>query len=743
MSSREPPAPIVARLEPPANAAVMASQNESHATASATGTTSPSVAAPHSVPMTEPRHLSPRQRARLASLAECILEGAPASTESRAALVARCDARIAPLPPHRQRELGLAIDLLGSRVGVMLAIRRPSAFAALTPAQQARCFTVWGASRIPQLRSACQAVRRLVLAVHYARPEVAAAIGYAGPLQRRAPQVAWEGPLAGVHTDTEPVRRGAIVLPMVIAPSPPPSGVITAHLLDRDVHRRADAVVIGTGAGGAVTAARLAESGYEVVMLEEGGYYAKADFTEQEAELTERLYADGALRTTDDMSVALVQGSAVGGSTTVNWMIMLRTPAYVLEQWARESGVYGMTPQEMAPVFTRIEHEVHARTVPSDAHSANNRIILDGAERLGWRASSAVINADGCIRCGFCGVGCRHDAKQSTLLTYVPRALRAGATLCANAHVTRVELRERDGGAGTPPLKRVHVVVRDPRSTTVRSLTIDAPLVVVAGGAIGTPALLQRSGLGGGAVGAWLRLHPTTAIVGRYDRDIVVSTGIPLSTMSDEFIRWQGSDYGFWIECPPMHPSFAAAALPGLGAAHADCMRDFSRLGVLIGLTRDGADTQTSSGTVRVDTRGRTRIRYRLTPADVRRVRASIVASARLHLAAGATEVSTLHTTPIRMRGEADLRQLDRAPMGPNELGLFSAHVNGTCRMGTDPQTSGATPDGERHGTRGLYITDGSLLPTALGVNPQETIMAIATVLADRMAARHAGITRA
>jgi choline dehydrogenase-like flavoprotein len=427
----------------------------------------------------------------------------------------------------------------------------------------------------------------------------------------------------------------------------------------------------------------------------------------------------------------------------VNWMIMLRTPDFVLEQWAAEHGVYGMLPNDMRAVFERVEREVHATAVPEDAHSANNRILLDGARSLGWKVSTANINAAHCVRCGFCGVGCRHNAKQSTLVTFVPRALAAGATLYADAHVNRIEVRERDTGSGTPPLKRVHATVRDAHSgQPARTLTIDAPIVVVAGGAIGTPALLQRSGLGGGGVGHWLRLHPTTAVWGRYDREIVTSTGIPLTTRGDEHLRWRGTDYGFWIETPPMHPSFTAAAMPGFGAPHSALMSSFNQLGVLIGLTRDGAERTRSSGRVRVNRRGETSITYALTPEDQRRVRASLSATAQLHFAAGAREVGTMHTQPLVVRSAAEVGRLEEGAVGPNHIGLFSAHVNGTCRMGTNPATSGATPDGERHGVRGLYISDGSLLPTALGVNPQETIMSIATVLAERMVARHAAMTR-
>ncbi len=647
------------------------------------------------------------------------------------------------LPAHRRAQLGLALRVLGGRTSVLLALGKATSFAALAADDQTRCFDRWLNSAFAPLRSASHSVRRLLFAVYYAQPDVAEAIGYAGPMHLRSPKVPWEGPLPGVNRPDEPVARGAVALPTIIAPAPVPRGVIPAASMRSDLHRTVDVVVIGTGAGGAVTAARLAEAGFEVVVLESGAYRTRADFDEREAELTEQLYADGALRTTDDASVALVQGNTVGGSTTVNWMIMLRTPDFVLDQWATESGVYGMTPREMSPVFERVEREVHASAVPEDAHSANNRILLDGARSLGWKVSTAQINATNCVRCGFCGVGCRHDAKQSTLVTFVPRALTAGATLHADTHVDRIEIRERDSGSGTPPLKRVHATVRDPYSgRAARTLTIDAPIVVVAGGAIGTPSLLQRSGLGGGGVGQWLRLHPTTAIWGRYDRDIVTSTGIPLTTMCDEHLRWRGTDFGFWIETPPMHPSFTAAAMPGFGHAHHALMSSFNRLGVLIGLTRDGAERSRSSGRVRVNRRGETSITYALTPEDQRRVRASLSATAQLHFAAGAREVGTMHATPIVVRSAADVARLEDGSVGPNRIGLFSAHVNGTCRMGTDPSTSGATPDGERHGVRGLYISDGSLLPTSLGVNPQETIMAVATVLAERMATRHAGVTR-
>ena len=672
-----------------------------------------------------------------------LLDGAPFVSEQAERVGAEVARRIHSLAPHQRTALGRALDLYDSRLAGWLATGRFTTFADAEGTAQARWLDAWSASSAPLLRTAFQAFRRLVLGTHYSHAAVAAAIGHAGPLHVRAPQVAWEGPLLddAVHDDG-PAARGRAPSETRRAASTvgdrlPPAGVIRGADVDRDTHRTADVVVIGTGAGGAVAAARLAEAGLEVVLLEEGAWYDADAFTEDEGALAEQLYADGALRATDDLAVQLLQGRAVGGSTTVNWMMMLRTPDFVLDEWVREHGLDGYDAASLAPVFERVEREVHARPVPEDAHSPNNRVILEGARALGWQARGAVINAKDCRRCGFCGVGCRYEARQGTLVTYVPRALAAGAVLYADAQVQRLEVRERDGGSGAPPRKRVHATVQNAHRGATYALTIDAPLVVVAGGAVGTPVLLQRSGLGGDAVGRYLRLHPTTATIGVFDREIVGSAGIPLSTICDEHLRWQDSAYGFWLECPPFLPGLGAVAAPGWGRAHAARLAQFRQLSTVIALTRDGADRATSSGTVTARRDGGSSIRYALTPADASRVRASIEAAARLQLAAGAREVHTLHTTPLVVRRDADLAAIRTASVAANRVGLFSAHVNGTCRMGTDRRTAATSPEGERFGARGVHVCDGSLLPTAVGVNPQATIMALATVIAERLATRY------
>ncbi|MBX3134461.1 MAG: GMC family oxidoreductase [Gemmatimonadaceae bacterium] len=679
--------------------------------------------------MRTPAPLSESRRATLAAIAEAVVPHAFGDPARAAALVDALLARLAGLEARKRRDLGYAIAILGARPASVFAGQRPLRFERQPLAARQRILEAWAFARLPVMRSIVQSLRRLVLLVEYSSEAAQREVGYRGAYHTRGPAVPWEGALPGNPSDAEPVARAAI--PEAAHRPVPRTSSLSPLVLDGN-DLRADAVVIGTGAGGATAAARLAEAGLDVIIVERGELLSGADFDEREGPLFERLYADGGLRTTDDLGVSIVQGVAVGGSTTVNWMLMLRTPDWVLDEWTRRHGSEGMDPATMEKVFARIESELHARPVPDDAHSPNNRIVLDGATALGWRARAAAINARGCVRTGFCGYGCRTGAKQGTLETYLPRAVAAGARLVTHARAERIELTERGGAF---PTKRV-VLRHTPPNGRARDLGIEAKVVVVAAGAVGTPVLLQRSGLGGGAVGKYLRLHPTTGLLGRYDREIYAAGGIPMSTICDEFHQLDANGYGAWIETPPMHPALAATACPGIGAPHRALMQDFRNTGTLIVLTRDGADRGISNGDVRARRDGSVSIRYALGRQDRAHVQAGLEAAAQLHFAAGAREVISGHSRPVILRSPGEVHRLRDRPLGPCDIPMFSAHVNGTCRMGTDRRSAGTDPHGERFGAPGVFVADGSLLPTAPGVNPQETIFAVSTIIAERIASR-------
>ena len=646
-------------------------------------------------------------RADLEAICRTILPAAfpeNAAGSSFPDLVALVEKRLDALPERHGSGARAIFRIVGSRAFVLALTGRALPFAALSLEARGALLRRMETSSVATLRTMYQALRRVVLSCWYSEPDVQAGLGY-----RVAPEVSGADDRTRART------------------SPGAAVHAAACRLEPGKRIAAEVVVIGSGAGGAVAAAILAESGRDVLLIEEGRAWPVAERTAIERDLVPRLYAEAGARATDDLSLQVLQGRALGGSTFVNWMLMLRTPEHVLHDWRTKHGM-DIDDATMSAAFDEVERATAAVVVGASEHSRNNRILLDGAARLQVEAHAATINAKDCVRAGVCGLGCPWAAKQSVDESWLPRALKAGARLVTGARVREIERSSGETerfGIG----KRLLVEVLDAQGRVSGQAAIDTPLVVIAAGAVETPALLQRSGLGSGGVGSWLRLHPTSAIAALHAEPVEPGRGIPMSVVC----RPEDGDY--WIECPPFLPGLAAVALPGFGERHRRLMSQYTHVAPNIVLVRDGAQDDASQGAVRVDRRGRPRLRYRVGERERATMVRGLTAAARLQLAAGAREVVTLHAHGEPIRTEAELNRIGAWPNGPNQLGFFSAHVMGTCRIGTDPATSGCRPDGQRHDARGVYVLDGSLLPTAPGVNPQETIMALALVLARRLAA--------
>jgi len=500
------------------------------------------------------------------------------------------------------------------------------------------------------------------------------------------------------------------------------------------VRESADVCIIGSGCGGGASAKILAEAGKKVVLLEEGGYYTSADFDGTEQTAYQNLYQRRAGESTEDLSVTVLQGRCVGGSTTVNWMTSLRTPGFTLQEWRRRFGIEGLGEGDLEPYFSRVEQYLNVHPEPDGNHNPNNRIILDGARVLGYRTRVNGRNARNCVRSGACGLGCPFDAKLSVALTYIPDALKSGATLYADCRAQRIEA----GGR----MKRVTGDVIDSASRNKRTdFVIEAPVVIVSASAINSPVLLLKSGIANssGELGKNLTLHLTTAVAGLFDRVIYPSAGIPQSAMCDEFLNRNGDKGGFWIEAVPVYPALAALAFPGFGKPHRERMREFPHTGASITLVKE----IDSAGRVSVNDHGRASIRYEPGPKDIEYLKQGVAAAARIHFAAGAREVMSLHARPTVIRSEGEIeKKLRAASWEKNEIALFSAHPLGTCRMGIDPRRSVVDPHCQTHDVPGLFVIDGSVTPTALGVNPQITLLAIAEKSAEWVAENFAGIAR-
>ena len=646
---------------------------------------------------------SDREVAVLIALADTFVRG---DAERRGRLAGEALERAAD--PAQVRQLRLVLRAMDSRAVNLLLAGRPTTFAGMSPAARERYLLGWALSRIPQRRSAFQALRKLLTFLAYADP------GDGAP-DPRLTAIGYRPDDPPVTADLSPIR---------------PYPLAGAGAQDGSVTLEADVVVVGSGAGGGVVAAALAAAGRSVVVLEAGPYVDEASMPRTEVDAFDRLYLDHGLLTTWDGSITLLAGTGVGGGTLVNWMTCIPAPRSVRTEWEADHGLEGMTGEPWASDVAAIEAELDVADAthipPKDA------IILRGARALGWEAAPTRRNASACGDCGSCPFGCRRGTKQSGIRAHLATAFAAGARIVPDARVTRV-LTAGDRAVG------VEADVTDGDAT--RRLVVRAPTVVLAAGALRTPAILQRSGFDHPSIGRHLRVHPVPVIAGRFTERVEMWRGTMQAAHSLQFSEPGSGRNGYVIEAAPGHPGLLALALPWEGTeAHAGVMASSSHLSPLIAVTRDGGEGRTS-----LTKAGRVRLDYRLDPSGVATMRHALVSMARLARAAGATEILASGTPPIWYHPaaggpEADARAYARfeaalaaTDLAPNRAAVFSAHQMGSVRMGADPATHPCDPWGRVRAAPsgdavigGLYVGDASVFPTAIGVNPMITTMALA-----------------
>jgi choline dehydrogenase-like flavoprotein len=488
----------------------------------------------------------------------------------------------------------------------------------------------------------------------------------------------------------------------------------------RDVHEVGDVVVVGSGAGGAVVARELAARGRDVVLVEEGGFFTGRDFTGNPRAMIDLLYRNrGLTGALGRPPIPIPLGRCVGGTTTINSGTCYRAPDYVLEEWTERYGVRGVREPELRPCFERVEAELNVQPVPDETYGRNSALFERGAAALGYTGARIPRNTRGCLGTGVCAFGCPQDGKQAMHVSYVPRALADGARLYTRCRVERVLL---SGGRAIGIVGRfVDAAERD----TGRELRVLARHVVMACGALLTPALLERSGVPdpSGQRGQNLHIHPATRVGALYEEEVRGWEEVPQAYNVHHFTR-----EGIFIQGQFVPPAMEAPVLPGVGTAHKARMASFARLGSFGALISDE-----SAGRVRAG-RGRwPRVTYRLGPADAAKLARAIGLTAEIFFAAGAREVySGVHSRPV-LRSIDEARALQQARLPAADFEMMAFHPQGTARMGEDPRTAVTDSVGRVHGTAGLWVSDASLLPSSCKVNPQITIMALATRVAQQL----------
>ena len=507
--------------------------------------------------------------------------------------------------------------------------------------------------------------------------------------------------------------------------SPPPQVPKPIQPLDPDdgATLEADAVVVGSGAGGATIAGTLAKAGLKVLVMEAAGYFNESDFAQLELKAYQEMYWRGGPNPTADGNVTLQAGTTLGGGTVINWQNCLRTKPWVREEWAREFGLEGVDGPDYDRHLDTVLARISATDQASDWNGPHQR-LKEGCESLGWSFQTIVRNTDlskyAPATAGYAGFGDQSGSKQSADKTWLLDAVENGAEVVVRTRAQRIIV--EGGRAAGVEAVRLADDGRTPRGT----LTVRAPRVIVACGALESPALMLRSGIGGPAVGNYLRLHPANAVLGVYSEDQQGWWGAPQTGLCDEFAN-TGEGYGFLIEGAQYAPAIGASAVPWTsGSEHKERMFDWKYGATFISLIRDRGH-----GRVTIDDSGEAVPWYPVDDElDVHHMRQGVEVETRLHHAAGAKAIVSLaHGTPTWRYGddlEAFVERVHRIPMRAGGQRLFSAHQLGTCRMGSDPQTSVANPWGELHDTPGVWIGDGSAFPSASGTNPMISIMALA-----------------
>lgn len=477
-----------------------------------------------------------------------------------------------------------------------------------------------------------------------------------------------------------------------------------------------DVVVVGTGAGGGPVAKELAERGLAVVVLEEGKHFGRKDLGGRPTQMMANMYRSaGFTAALGNTVIPIPLGKTVGGTTTINSGTALRPPERVLAAWAARHGA-DVTWRALEPYYARVEEIMGAGPSSAAALGKPAELLSRGADALGWSHHALARNAPGCDGQGLCCFGCPTEAKRSSNVSFIPAALRAGAQLFTSARVTRVRV---DDGTATG----VDVERADGATFTVR-----ARAVVLSCGSLHTPALLLRQGLANtsGQLGRNLTIHPATSGIALFDEVVDGHVAVPQGYAVDEFAA-----EGIMMEGATAPLELTAVALTSFGPGFMDAIgqyRNHLSFGFMI------ADA--SSGRVRPGLNGEPLMTYNLVDADVARLRRGMALLGRLFFAAGAKEMHAAVHGFERLRSMDDVERMAKAPLSARSFDLTAYHPLGTARIGVDPSTSVVAPTHETHDVLNLYIVDGSNVQGPLYVNPQLTIMALATRAAEHIARR-------
>ncbi len=483
----------------------------------------------------------------------------------------------------------------------------------------------------------------------------------------------------------------------------------------------ADVCVVGTGSAGAVVAAVLASAGVDVLVLEEGPYYASEDFNQLEHLMIPALYRESANQMEECFNISVMQGRCVGGSPVVNMADCVMTPRPVHEHWIRYFGYAGPSYCELSKANEINTRRMNVNKIPEEELNENNRLLLESARSLGLSARTFENNRVNCVGCGYCLIGCHYRAKQSTLVTFVEDALKDGVRLFSRARAERF--------VWTKGRARVleGVFLEKDSDVPMGRFEIRAHEFVLAAGAIHSPLVLMQSGIQIEGIGDNLSLQPQMPVMALFEKEIVAYRGIPQAAVVDAFeeIDDEKGLSGFRIEGIMAGPAMSSSFGPGSGLEFKQLMTRFRHIAAALILFPDRP-----SGYVRVKERGRALIKYRFSDELARTIRKGLKEAARIYLHAGARLVAFPTLPGVTVKSLNDLHRIDSISFTPAHVRMISAHPQGTLRMS---ERGPVRPDFRLRGFENLYVCDSSIFPTTSSSHIMLPVMAYARVAADRL----------
>jgi choline dehydrogenase-like flavoprotein len=492
--------------------------------------------------------------------------------------------------------------------------------------------------------------------------------------------------------------------------------ILSYQDIHSDVKVDCDVAVIGSGAGGAVIAKELAEMGHSVVVVEEGGYFTRKDFRCRPVESMLLMYRDRGQTFTLGRPICILPlGKTVGGTTTINSGTCLRIPPKVLKDWQDNYGLKELGEEELGLFYERIEKFLYVQPADPEVVGTNNLKFKEGADKLGYSAGFLRRNAKECEGSGLCAFGCPIDAKQSMNVSYIPEASNLGASIYTNCLAEKIAV---ENGRATGILG--HFVDPDSGRKT-KSIQVGTKVVILAAGAIYSPYFLLKNKLANssGQVGKHLRIHPCVGTGALFDQDIRCWDGIPQSVYVDEFFE----EEGIMLEGAVTPPDVHSNTLPYTGNEHARLMSQFPKIALFGSMVSD-----TTEGSVRsLPFYHKPTMLYDLNKDDIHRLQLSVVHLAEIWFTAGAKRVYPMLARIPELTSPKQVEELKRLKLKGNDFIVTAYHPMGTCRMGSDPTKSVVNVNCETWDVKKMFICDASVFPTSLGVNPQMTIMAIAT----------------